>query len=208
MKNEIELPDEEWLIEHLKKQIKENNVSQEKLREFLGVSSQSAVSRILNQKSELTYKQASKLTNYLQKYASPLPNKPVKEYAKKSAETSYVYSDEPISVAAKKLEEGNFTQLLVKDRKKDTCLGIATDLTLLNRMTKPLKSTSKDNWLTELKTLTIENAEVIEQVPIYPEHCSIIEVADGLKNHYAVLIEESSENKIGIITRADLLKII
>lgn len=75
-------------------------------------------------------------------------------------------------------------------------------------MTKPLKSTSKDNWLTELKTLTIENAEVIEQVPIYPEHCSIIEVADGLKNHYAVLIEESSENKIGIITRADLLKII
>lgn len=79
MKNEIELPDEEWLIEHLKKQIKENNVSQEKLREFLGVSSQSAVSRILNQKSELTYKQASKLTNYLQKYASPLPNKPVKE---------------------------------------------------------------------------------------------------------------------------------
>jgi predicted transcriptional regulator len=206
--SEIQLPDEEWLIEHLNKVIYENRISQEELVNILGVSTQSAVSRILNQESRLTYQEAYKLTVYLLKYASPLPKKPVSEYSRKSDEVSFVYSDEPISEAIRKLEEGYFTQLLVKDREKGTCLGIVTDLTLLKRMAQPLKSTSKDKWLTEFKTLTIENADVIEQVPQYPEDCSIIEVAEGLKNHYAVLVEEGSEYKIGIITRADLLKII
>ena len=201
------LPDEEWLIEHLNKIINENRISQEELANILGVSTQSAVSRILNQESRLTYQEAYRLTIHLLKYSSPIPSKPVSEYSRKSDETSFVYSDEPISEAVRKLEKGNFTQILVKDREKGTCLGIVTDLTLLKRMAQPLKSTSKDKWLTELKTLTIENADVIEQVPQYPEDCSIIEIAEGLKNHYAVLIEEGSENKIGIITRADLLKI-
>jgi len=208
MASEIRLPDEEWLIENLNKVINENKISQEELIDVLGVTTQSAVSRILNQESRLTYQEAYKLTIHLLKYASPIPNKPVSEYSRKSDEVSFVYSDELISIAVRKLDDGDFTQLLVKNREKGSCLGIVTDLTLLNRMAKPLKSISKDRWLTELKTLTIENANVIEQVPQYPEDCSIVEVAEGLKNHYAVLIEEGSENKIGIITRADLLKII
>lgn len=208
MRSNLQIPDEEWLIKHLNKEIKENRISQEDLIDVLGVSSQSGVSRILNRESKLTYQQAYNLTIRLLKYFSPIPNHPASDYAIKSSGVSFVYADEPITEAVKKLQEGEYNQLIVKDRRTEKCLGIVTDLTLLERMTKPLKSESNDKWLHELKSLSVADSNVIEPVPQYPEDCSIIEVAEGLKNHYAVLIEEDSESKIGLITRADYLQLL
>lgn len=55
---------------------------------------------------------------------------------------------------------------------------------------------------------TKENAlDVVELVPSYPDDVPIREVAEGLLHHYAVLIEEK-EGGIGIITRADLVKLL
>jgi predicted transcriptional regulator len=76
-------------------------------------------------------------------------------------------------------------------------------------MLHPTKSVSREKWLVEFGKTEIQDADVIDEVPKYPSESPLIEVAEGLMHHYAVLVqEEITERKIGIITRADFLKLL
>ncbi len=109
------------------------------------------------------------------------------------------------------MKKGEFTQLLVLDAVLTTegqihrCLGIITDWAILRRMLHPIRS--KEDWLKELGNMKIRDAGIIDVAPKYPLESSLLEVAEGLMHHYAVLIEEG-EGKYGIMTRADLLKLV
>lgn len=139
---------------------------------------------------------------------SSMPNKSVDEYCTNSENVEFVFSDEPIFEAAKKMKDGGFTQLPVIDKESEGCIGIVTDLALLERMLNPIKSTSKEKWLKQMKNTSIKDANVIDKVPKYPSNSLLIEVAEGLKHHYAVLIEENRGRKVGLITRSDFLKLL
>lgn len=187
--------------------MKRIGLTEEKVGEVLDLD-QSAVSRLLTGVSRLRYNEAYQFVLLILKHISSMPNETVKEYYTSSENVESVYSHEPVIEASKKMQNGEFTQLPVIDRKSEKCVGIVTDWALLKRMLSPIKSGSKETWLNEMRNMQIKDADVIDEVPKYPSDSPLIEVAEGLMHHYAVLIEENMGKTIGIITRADFLKLL
>jgi len=150
---------------------------------------------------------------------SSIPKQPVEKLYVSSEKVVYVNSDETVSEASSKMLDGGFTQLPVFDRDNKQWLGIVTDFTLLRRLLSPTTKTP-ENWLNEFKNMTIEDAKVIDSVPIYPVNAPISEIAQALLFHYAVLINETRQGEdvddrgkvkpqnLGIVTRADYLKLL
>jgi len=200
----IHLPPEKTIIEYLKGKRRKAGLSEGDISEALSLD-QSNVSRLLNENRRLRYEEAYEIVLLILKHISSIPNELVKKYYSKNAVS--VSSDNPIFLAAKKMLDKGFTQLAVIDRETGKCIGIVTDRALLSRMLNPIKTESKEKWLKEMRKMRIGDADVIDKVPRYPSDSLLIEVAEGLMHHYAVLIEEKS-GKLGIITRADLLKLL
>ena len=201
----IHLPHEETIMRYLRKGIERTGLTQEDVGEVLDFN-QSAVSRLLAGVSRLRYGEAYDIVLLILKHVSSIPNEPVKKYYTRKAIS--VHSDEPIFLAATKMWNNGFTQLPVVDRKTRECVGIVTDWALLKRMLIPIKVKSKETWLKEMGNKRIKDADVIDKVPKYPSKSRLIEVAEGLMHHYAVLIEENMGKTVGIITRADFLKLL
>jgi predicted transcriptional regulator len=201
----IHLPPEKTIIQYLNRKRKKAGLSEIDIGEALSLD-QSNVSRLLNEDRRLRYNEAHEIVLLILKHISSLPNETVDKYYTKSAEL--VYSDDPILLAAKKMRDNGFTQLPVKDRRTEKCVGIVTDRGFLSRMLNPIKTESKLKWLEELRNMRIDDADVIDKVPTYPSNSFLIEVAEGLMRHYAVLIEEDERKNPGIITRADFLELL
>jgi predicted transcriptional regulator len=70
-----------------------------------------------------------------------------------------------------------------------------------------LLTVSKEEWLSDLGKMKIKDADVVDIVPSFPLTSCIIEIAQALVYHYAVLVVETSR-KVGIVTRADFLRLI
>lgn len=68
------------------------------------------------------------------------------------------------------------------------------------------KKVSKD-WIGIFKEQEIGKMDLIDSVPTYPLSSTLMEVAEGLMHHYAVIIDEQI-GKYGIITRNDFLKLL
>ena len=204
---EIHIPHKETVIQYLRKGIERTGLTQEEVGEVLNLD-QTAVSRLLTGVSRLRYKEAYEIVLLILKHVSSIPNEPVRKYYTKAEDVTSIYSDEPILEAAWKMKKGEFTQLPVIDRETDKCVGIVTDWALLRRMLNPIKAKSKETWLKDMRNMQIKDADVIDEVPKYPPDSRLIEVAEGLMHHYAVLIEEDMEGSVGIITRADFLKLL
>lgn len=207
MSEEVRLPHEETILQYLRKGIERTGLTQEEVGEVLDLD-QSAVSRLLTGVSRLRYKEAYDVLLLILKHISSLPIEPASKHHTPFENVEAVYSDETILEAAKKMKNGDFTQLPVFERQTEKCLGIVTDWALLMRMLNPIKAKSKETWLKDMRNMRIKDAEVIDEVPKYPSESPLIEVAEGLMHHYAVLTEEEMGKKIGIITRADFLKLL
>jgi len=203
----IHIPHEETIIQYLKKGLERTGLTQEEVGEILSLD-QSAVSRLLTGISRLRYKEAYDVVLLILKHVSSIPIEPASKHHTASKNVEAVYSDELILEAAKKMWNGSFTQLPVFERQTEKCVGIVTDLALLRRMLNPIKVKTKETWLKDMKNMQIKNADVIDEVPKYPSDSPLIEVAEGLMHHYAVLTEEETGRKVGIVTRADFLKLL
>ena len=165
----------------------------------------------------LSYDSVYKAIILIQEHLSPLPNEPIKDFSyTKAKDVKCISSDELLQEVALVMKQGGYTQIPIYEKttaKENTdeatikIVGIVTDFGLLKRMTSPLESYSKDKWVKEMSELKIKKADVIEHVPSFPDDASLIEVVEGLYHHYAVLITEGSEDKVGIITRNDLARI-
>lgn len=201
----IRIPPEKSLLQFLREGLKEAGISQRKLAEFLETD-QGNISKKLWGKRPFRYEEISAITSLILERVSSIPKKPLSEIYTPSQDVVYVYSDDSVSEAAKKMTEGDFTQLPVKDRETKKCIGIVTDFALLKRMLSPTIP-SKENWLQEFRNMKIEDADVIDEAPTYPSNTPIAEIAQALLFHYAVLISEG-KGKIGIVTRYDFLKLL
>jgi len=201
----INLPPKNSLLQFLNKGLKEAGISQRKLAEFLETD-QASISRKLAGKRVFSYEEISFITSLIFERVSSIPQKPIGDLYVSSQNLVTVYSEDKISLASDKLANSKFTQLPVIEKSSKKCVGIVTDLTLLNGMLSPHKA-SKGNWLTEFSNMKIKDAEVIDKTPTYPVDTPIAEVAQALLFHYAILIEEGN-GRIGIVTRADFLQLL
>lgn len=80
-------------------------------------------------------------------------------------------------------------------------MGVISELSIVRKMMKPDKTLEK--W----QEASIEDAGIIESFIYYPPNTPTIELAQVLINTPAILLEEKLQIA-GIITRADLLKIL
>jgi predicted transcriptional regulator len=201
----IQIPPEETLLQFLRQGLKEAGISQRKLAEFLETD-QASISRKLAGKRPFRLEEISAITSLILERVSSIPQEPISRLYVPSQNVVRVYSDDIVSEAARKMTDGDFTQLLVIDMETKKSLGLVTDFTLLKRMLSPTIP-SKENWLQEFRNMEIKDADVIDEAPTYPLNTPIAEIAQALLFHYAVLISEG-KGKIGIVTRADFLKLL
>ena len=201
----INIPPEASLLQFLIEGLEEAGISQRQLAEFLDTD-QASISRKLAGKRAFRYEEISFITSLIFERVSSIPQKPIRDLYVSSQNLVTVYSEDKVSLASDRMAKNEFTQLPVIDKTSKACVGIVTDFTLLNRMVSPIKA-SKGNWLKEISNMKIKDAEVIDKAPTYPLDTPIAEIAQALLFHYAVLINEGN-GKIGIVTRADFLKLL
>jgi len=201
----ITIPSEETLRQLLKQGLREAGISQRRLAVILRTD-QAGISRKLSGKRSFRLEDISAITSVILEQMSSMPSKPISEIYVSYPNVVCVYADDDVSEAAKKMKKGFFSQLPVIDRKKDEYMGIVTDFTLLKRMLSPT-TPSRRKWLDELKKMKVKDAGVMDVAPTFPLNSSIIEIAQALMYHYAVIIDEG-KGKCGIVTRADFLELL
>ena len=205
LSEELHLPPERTIIQYLDARRKKIHLSQQDIGDALNLN-QANVSKLFQDRRGLRYEEAYQILLLIRQRSSTMPDQILSEYCTRNVKTAY--SDEPIHIAASKMKEEGFTQIPVIDRKTNECLGLVTDLTLLTRMLEPLKAQPKETWLKHLAEMPIRDADIIDKVPEYPLSSPLIEIAEGLLHHYAVLMRDEFENHFGIITRADFLRLL
>lgn len=201
----IQIPPEKVLVRLLNEGLREAKISQRKLAQALETD-QGSISRKLNGERSFRLDEISTITSLILEQISPLSRKTTSEVYVSSENTVSVFLDDSVDMAARKMREGGFTQLPVIDRRTGKCKGMVTDFTLLKRMLSP-STVSKEEWLQNLGKMTLKDANMIDIVPNFPLTSSLIEIAQALIYHYAVLVEEA-DKKVGIVTRADFLKLL
>lgn len=199
----IRIPPEESILQYFKHGLKNAGISQRMLAKLLETE-QASISRKLAGKRHFRIEEISAITSLIIERVSSLPHHPVSKLYSPNAVC--VYSDDKMSEVARKMMNGNYTQLVVIERQTKECIGLVTDLTLLKRLLSPT-TLSKKNWLEELKNMKVNDADVIDEAPIFALNTPIAEVAQALLFHYAILINDKNA-KVGIITRADFLKLL
>jgi len=202
---ELHLPPERTIIQHLDSRRKKIHLSQQDIGDVLNLN-QANVSMLFQERRGLRYDEAYQILLLIHKSSSSLPDLPLKEFYTRKVKSAY--SDEPTRIAAGRMKEEGFTQIPVIDRKTNECLGLVTDLTLLARMLEPLKAQPRETWLKHLAEMPIRDADIIDRVPEYPISSPLIEIAEGLLHHYAVLVRHEYETQFGIISRADFLRLL
>jgi predicted transcriptional regulator len=102
--------------------------------------------------------------------------------------------------------EKGYSQLPVKNRTSGDFLGIISEISIMKNILHPEVNNAKIISVDDLGSLTIRKAGVIEEIPTYPIGSKMVEITQVLMNYYAVLLTKE-EKVVGIITRADILKL-
>lgn len=149
---------------------------------------QASISRKLRGERSFRFDEISEITSLILEQISSLPQKTIGQLYVSSQKTVSIFSDDFVEEAAKKMRKGDLTQLPVLERATGKCRGIVTDFALLRRMLSPF-TVSKKGWLNDLGRMKIKEADIIDAAPIFPLTSSIIEIAQALIYHYAVLVK-------------------
>jgi predicted transcriptional regulator len=117
-----------------------------------------------------------------------------------------MFDDVTVGAAAAVMLKNGFTQIPVKNRVDGRWRGVITDLSTLRRL---LPSPSIEiSSLAEFKGMMIKDAGVIEVIADCPMDSTLGVVAQMLVHFYAVLLTDDFGEVRGIITRADILKLL
>ena len=195
----------EQVIEKIKILQGELNISGVELAEAIGIT-KTGISKVFAGDRDLSYEEVQRMINYVVGRSSILPpDEVVRKYATTFDSLNWASDDEPLSVVCERMFRGGFSQLPVRSG-SGAFLGIVSEGTILKRILHPEVEGVKLGSLGELGALRLRDAGVIEEPPRYPSNSGLVEVAQVLTNYYAVLLT-SGERVIGIITRADILKL-
>jgi predicted transcriptional regulator len=166
---------------------------------------QSTVHKILYGDRGVRYDEMEAFVSVLLDKISAFPgDKKVRDYAVPSKDTKSVSLDDTILNAVSLMRGGEFTQLRVDDPSGNRT-GIITDEAILEVLLYPPKDLWGKGWISELAKKKIAGTKMTEDVPVIPADAPLGEAARSLIHHYACLVRD--EEGLGIITRADLLKV-
>jgi len=191
----------------------ELNITAKDISKAIGIT-ETAMSKVFTGKRDLSYEEAQKMINYVSGRASIIPHSDgVKKYATTFSKVEWAYNDETVAEVASRMFKKGFSQLPVKNRSTGGIRGIVSEINILKRILHPEANEKKIGSLEEMKQLSIEEAGVIEDSPKYSIGSKMVEVSPVLNNYYAVLLTRgdsitSTEEVVGIMTRADILKLL
>jgi predicted transcriptional regulator len=198
----VHIPPKEILLKILRDGLYEANISQRQLESELG-DDQSNISKKLRGERPIRIEEVTFINSLILERLVSLPSEPVKNWFTPPNELVSITSNAKVREVAELMDKKDFTQLPVF--KDGRYVGIVSDYTILRRILSP-NTQSKGKWLNELRELSVEQADIIDHAPVYSSEDHLAEISQALMYHYAILISQGS--KYGILTRADLLKIV
>jgi predicted transcriptional regulator len=185
----------------------ELGVSQRELDARLGIP-QSLISRALKEERGFRYEEAQRIVEYLLAKRTLIPWDGRAQDLAVTEKLVWIHDDATVKEVAGVMLEKGFTQIPVKSREDGRWRGVVTDLSLLRRMLPSSDVRVKVGSLTEFNRMRIRDAGVIEGVVDCPLDSLLGVVAQMLVHFYAVLLTDDVGEVRGIITRADMLKLL
>jgi predicted transcriptional regulator len=183
----------------------ELGVSQRELEDRLDIP-QSLISRALKEERGFRYDEAQRIVEYLLTKRTLIPwDRKAQDFAV-IEKLVWVYDDATVREVASMMLDMGFTQIPVKSREDGRWRGVVTDLSILNRML-PSSKIDKSSLL-KFKDTMIKVAGIIEGIADCPIDSTLGMVAQMLVHFYAILLTDDLGEVRGIITRADLLKLL
>ncbi len=201
----IPLIPESKLVQLIKEKQVELGVSQRELENELDIP-QALISRTLKEERGFKYEEAQRIVEYLLTKRTLIPwDRKARDLAV-IEKLVWVYDDAKVGGTAASMRENGFTQVPVKRRVDGRWRGVVTDLSILRRMLP--SSQINGGSLAEFKEAMIKDAGVIEGIADCPIDSTLGVVAEMLLHFYAVLLTDDLGDVRGIITRADILKLL
>lgn len=198
---------EKRLIELIGEKMRQLGISQRELENDLDIA-QPLISRSLRFTRDFKYDEAQRIISYLLLKRSLIPyDLKAIEYATTGEELVFAYDDESVGELVVKMKELGFSQIPIKDRSNDKWIGVVTDLGIL-KMLLPSSKVSVVKDRAKIGSMLIRDSGLIEGIVDCPDDESLIVVAQMLIHFYAILLRSDIGEVRGIITRADLLKLI
>ena len=201
----IPLIPESKLVELIRERMRELGVSQRDLENKLDIP-QALISRTLKESRGFKYDEAQRIIEYLLTKRTLIPWNMKAQALAVTEKLVWVYDNAKVGETAASMKENGFTQVPVKRRVDGRWRGVVTDLSMLRRMLS--SSQIYVGSLQEFKDATIRDAGVIEGIADCPLDSTLGVVAQMLIHFYAVLLTDDLGEVKGIITRADILKLL
>jgi predicted transcriptional regulator len=197
----------EKVIEEVKALMIELRISAAELSRAIKIT-ETGISKAFSGDRDLSYEEVQRIINYVIGRASVIPaDEKVSKYATTFDKLNWAYDDESVNQVSDRMFSEGYSQLPVKHRGTGEFLGIVSESSILRLILHPETTERKLGSLEELGMLKIGEAGIIDEPPQYPIGSKMIEVSQVLTNYYAVLLT-SEEKVVGIVTRADILKLL
>ena len=199
---------EEKLTRMIEEKLKELNISQRELEKDLQID-QSLISRALKNKRGFRYEEAQRIIQYLFGRTTLISlDKTAMDLATTGEKLVWIYSDATLQEAAKKMLDGGYSQIPVKDRFNNQWSGIITDLSVTKALVNSLTGRERGGSPIELGGQKVGESGLVEAMTDLPPNTPLSIAAQLLVHFYAVLLRDDLGNLKGIITRSDLLNLL
>ena len=194
----------EKLLEKINETRDKLGISGSEIGKFI-YANQSTMSNLLNPSSKnprnLSYEEAYDIVLYLTSKMSLIPRGlTVGDLMTGNGKLMWVTSDQTLGEISQLMYKMGFSQMPVK--KGDATKGIVTDLSILRALMGGVFGS-----LDEAGKLSLEKANVVESVFECPSDTTLLEAANMLLGYPAVFVSHGA-NIVGVLTRADLLKLL
>jgi predicted transcriptional regulator len=183
----------------------ELGVSQRELENRLDIP-QSLISRALKEERGFRYDEAQRIVEYLLTKRTLIPWDRKAQDLAIIEKLVWIYDDATVGEISSTMLNKGFTQIPVKRREDERWRGVVTDLSILRMMLPSSKIEASS--LVEFKDTMIRDAGIIEGIADCPIDSTLGFVAQMLVHFYAILLTDDLGEVKGIITRADLLKLL
>lgn len=165
----------------------------------------------------MRYEEAKGILDVLTAKLSSIPAEmKAEDIASLGKEFDTAYDDKLLVDVARRMLDKGYSQIPVKNRKNGRVMGIVTELLVLKLLLLPRRCLKDEFGVEDLKELKVkslrepkgtQHVPTLEEIPQYPHDDALQSIANALLHHYYVIVEKDGE-VIGIITRADFLKIL
>ncbi len=198
---------EKRLTELIDEKMRELGISQRELEEDVEIA-QPLISRSLRYSREFKYSEAQRIIEYLLSKRSFIPGDlRAIDYATAGEDLVYSYDDELVGEVVSKLRSNRFTQIPVRNRESGRWMGVVTEQGILKLLFSPVGRVKAKNCR-QIVSMPVKESGLVEGILECPERESLVMVAQMLIHYYAVLLTSDLGEVKGIVTRADILKLL